>query len=101
MTEIQICTWDKKPCYVSVDTDDAHWRCGTIQCGRNKEARITEQQDTVRVLRLIEYVGPRNKIEAQIEQSMRAGTHAFPNGVTIRIATLGDFPEILERSDAD
>lgn len=27
-----ICHKDGRPCYVGRGTDDAHWRCGTIQC---------------------------------------------------------------------
>jgi hypothetical protein len=29
----QTCGKDRQPCYVGADTDDAHWRCGTVQCG--------------------------------------------------------------------
>jgi hypothetical protein len=28
-----LCVGDKRPCYVGRWTDDAHWRCGTSQCG--------------------------------------------------------------------
>ena len=53
-------------------------------------------EDVVRVLRLIEYEGPRSKVEKQLINSMKSGTHQHGNGVTIRIATLGDFPTILD-----
>jgi hypothetical protein len=64
----------------------------------------------VRVLRLIEYSGPREQVEVQINRSMRDGTHGpgrftptdpQREGVTIKIATLGDVPEILERSEIE
>lgn len=55
--------------------------------------------DKVRVLRVIEYVGTRDNVEAQIERSLRDGTHGdFRMGkVVIRVATVGDFPEVLEQ----
>lgn len=28
-----LCKNDGKPCHVGGGTDDAHWRCGTVQCG--------------------------------------------------------------------
>lgn len=50
--------------------------------------------DTVRVIRIIEYIGPRDKIEKQIERSVH-GTKEWGNGVIIRAVTLGTFPEIM------
>lgn len=55
-------------------------------------------EDTVRVLRIIEYVGPRSRVEEQLSRSM-FGQRTFdgPAGkLTIRVATLGMYPEILE-----
>jgi hypothetical protein len=73
--------------------------------------------DRVRVLRLIEYSGSREAVERQITGSMKDGTHDRLNCggsaraghtysyaddcVTIKIATLGDFPEILERAEIE
>jgi hypothetical protein len=66
--------------------------------------------DKVRVLRLIEYSGPREQVEVQLNRSMRDGTHGpgrfnttdpKREGVIIKIATLGDFPEILERAEIE
>ena len=54
--------------------------------------------DIIRVLRLVEYVGPRRKIEQQIENSLH-GTKRF-NEITIRATTIGEFPEIMERRNA-
>ena len=33
------CPYDGRTCYVSAGTDDAHYRCGTGQCGRPLRAR--------------------------------------------------------------
>lgn len=56
--------------------------------------------DTIRVLRIIEYVGPRDAVEAQLRNSLygeRAGTRGPVSGgtCTIRATTLGEFPEIM------
>lgn len=51
-------------------------------------------EDIVRVLRIIEYTGPRSAVEAQIERSLQ-GTKKLPNGLAIRVATIGGYPEIL------
>jgi hypothetical protein len=53
-------------------------------------------EDIIRVIRILEYVGPRDKIEKQIAYSVH-GTKDWGNGVRIRAATLGEFPEILEK----
>ena len=54
--------------------------------------------DKVRVLRIIEYAGDRNVVEDRIERSIH-GTYVY-NGehgrMTIRAATIGNYPEILE-----
>ena len=55
-------------------------------------------EDIVRVLRIIEYIGPRSEIEKVMTRSLH-GTKEFRHeagDVTIRAATLGEFPEILE-----
>lgn len=54
-------------------------------------------EDIVRVIRIIEYVGPRGKIETQIANSLH-GTKDWGNGVRISAATIGEFPEIIERA---
>lgn len=61
-------------------------------------------EDRVRVLRIIEYIGDRSEVERQIERSLHGRVlHTYRNGigpgVEIRAATLGEFPEILERGD--
>ena len=58
--------------------------------------------DTVRVLRIIEYVGPRDEIEKHLEHVVQ-GTKTFrptAGQITIRAATIGTFPEILEAQSA-
>lgn len=54
--------------------------------------------DIVRVLRVIEYVGPRDIVEAQVAKSIH-GTREFgPSGqCRISAATIGTFPEILKK----
>lgn len=57
-------------------------------------------QDKVRVLRVYEFVGDRQAIEAQIANSLH-GERTFQNSriggtVTIRAATIGTYPEILK-----
>lgn len=58
--------------------------------------------DIVRILRIVEYIGPREAIEKQIENSIH-GTRRFDHRlgpVTINAVTIGEFPEILERASA-
>lgn len=55
--------------------------------------------DTVRVLRIIEYVGPRDAIEKQVAGSLhgeRLGTRTEHGQVVIRAATIGVYPEVLD-----
>jgi hypothetical protein len=57
-------------------------------------------EDIVRVLRILEYVGPRSAIERQIADSIQGEKRVrrIDNGrelITIRAATIGMYPEIL------
>ena len=57
--------------------------------------------DIVRVFRIVEYVGPRRMVELIVENSVH-GTKRLcgpASNVTIRAATLGTYPEILEREE--
>lgn len=54
--------------------------------------------DTVRIIRILEYVGPRDKMEHQIAKSIH-GERTYC-GITIRAITLGTFPEIMERDSS-
>jgi hypothetical protein len=54
-------------------------------------------EDIVRVLRILEYTGPRTVVEKEVERSIH-GTKEIhqPGGLlTIRATTLGEWPEIL------
>lgn len=51
--------------------------------------------DRVRVIRMLEYEGPRNWIEATLAQNAVKGTKNFGPGV-IREAIVGDFPAVVE-----
>lgn len=56
--------------------------------------------DIIRVLRLVEYVGPRDLVEDQLTKSIH-GTRTVDRGgkrsITIRAVTLGEVSEILRQ----
>ena len=55
--------------------------------------------DTVRVLRIVEIVGPRDLVEKQVASSlhgMRLGAKSDDGQVVIRAATIGEYPEVLD-----
>lgn len=56
--------------------------------------------DIIRILRIIEYTGPRAAVEKQVEMSLH-GEREGMHGCKIRAATLGLFPEILESASKD
>lgn len=51
------------------------------------------EQDIIRVLRIIEYVGPRNKVEDTVKRSIHG--EKVIEELTIKAATLGTVSEIL------
>jgi hypothetical protein len=54
--------------------------------------------DIVRVLRIVEIVGPRDLVERQVNGSLhgqRLGAKSADGQVVIRAATIGTYPEIL------
>ncbi len=57
-------------------------------------------EDIVRVLRLVEYMGPRSWVEEQVKRSI-LGTKVIElkqgGTATIRAFTLGEFPEVVSR----
>lgn len=58
--------------------------------------------DIVRVLRIIEYVGPRSEVEMHLEKVVQ-GTKTFGvkgREITIRASTIGLYPEILGAQSA-
>lgn len=56
--------------------------------------------DTIRILRVIEYIGPRDLVEEQVKNSIH-GTKKIVHsgdgrrGITIRVATVNPFPDIV------
>lgn len=57
--------------------------------------------DNVRVLRILEYTGRRDRVEETVARSIH-GAKDVGNGLVIRGATIGDYPEILgEYADAN
>lgn len=57
-------------------------------------------EDIIRVLRVIEYSGPRSKVEEQVANSI-SGEKRLHNGMVIKVATIGLYPEILEAAKQD
>lgn len=51
--------------------------------------------DIIRVLRVIEYTGPRADVEAQVATSLQ-GVRRGIGSCLIKAATIGTFPEILD-----
>lgn len=56
--------------------------------------------DIVRVLRILEYTGPRDRVEKTLAGNAVKGTVKHGE-LTIREATLGDFPEVIEDGRVD
>lgn len=50
-------------------------------------------EDTVRVLRIIEYVGRRSAVEEAVKRSIHGERQC--KDYIIRVATVGNYPEIL------
>lgn len=61
---------------------------------------MREAEDTVRVLRILEYTGPRGKVEELVAKSIHgerriSNRHDPSRGIVIRAATIGNYPEVL------
>lgn len=54
--------------------------------------------DLVRILRIIEYTGPRDAVEKHFI-GVLYGEKRQTDGVVIKAATIGQFPEILEKAE--
>lgn len=56
-------------------------------------------EDSIRILRLVEYTGPRSAVERQVKQAIQGerifNYHGGP-AIIIRATTLGQFPDIIE-----
>ncbi len=62
--------------------------------------RKGREMDRVRVIRVLEYVGPRDWVEQTLSKNVMKGSRTFNNGTChIREAFLGDFPEIVEEEE--
>ena len=55
------------------------------------------QPEIVRVLRILEYIGPRAWVEETVRRSIH-GERVMPNGGRIRAVTLGLYPDILNEA---
>lgn len=54
--------------------------------------------DTVHVLRIIEYIGPRDLVEDNIKRAIHGTKVVTCHGgreITIQVTTLGQYPEIM------
>lgn len=61
------------------------------------------EQDRIRVLRLVEYEGPRDLVEKQVSMSLhgtRAGVRGGREEVRITGVTLGIYPEVIDKARA-
>ena len=55
--------------------------------------------DRVRVIRVLEYEGPRDWVEQTLSKNVMKGSCTFNNGsCVIREAIVGDFPAVVEES---
>lgn len=54
------------------------------------------QSDRVRVIRVLEYEGPREWVETTLAANAVKGTKDLGNGCVIREAIVGDFPVVIE-----
>lgn len=65
------------------------------------ESRIEEfdRSDHVRILRVIEYTGTRVETEQAVRSSLHGERIIKDGKVTIKAATVGTFPDILEESN--
>lgn len=64
---------------------------------RFREALAAGREDRVRVIRILEYIGPRSWVESTVARSVTEMHGAGVVPWSIKAATLGTFPEILER----
>lgn len=52
-------------------------------------------EDIIRVIRIIQYTGPRSAVEKQVDRSLHGMREITTTGVTITATTLGLYPDIL------
>lgn len=56
-----------------------------------------QKEDVVRVLRIIEYIGPRSWVENTVTRSIH-GKRMINADSSITVVTLTEYPEILEQA---
>lgn len=64
----------------------------------SEDTKSAKTEDQVRVLRLIEYEGPRSLVEEQIKNSIHGSRMTMKNQVRISVVTLDQFPQVLEEA---
>ena len=67
-------------------------------------ARVATMSDKIRILRVIEYVGDREAVERQVAASIHGEKKvitSFGENYTIKAATIGIYPEILDSIGVD
>jgi hypothetical protein len=57
-----------------------------------------EMSEIIRIIRIIEYTGPREAVEKQVNESLHGVKTIEKTGVKITATTLGNFAEIIEKS---
>lgn len=64
---------------------------------------MNKVEDTIRVLRILEYTGPRSLIESTVSRSIQGEKNFGATGreCTIRAATIGMYPEILNNGSQE
>ena len=65
----------------------------------NSDTQKPEGAEVYRVLRLLEYAGPREWVDRSITQRSVKGEMVMLNGAVIREATLGSVPELFNPSN--
>lgn len=54
-------------------------------------------EEIIRVLRIVEYVGPRSRVEDTVARSIH-GVRDSGRGLSISAVTIGCYPEIIEKA---
>lgn len=72
-----------------------HWYLAGLE---KALAMFPVDDDIVRVVRIYEFSGPRALVEQQVANSIQ-GEKRPGNGVTIKAATLGLYPELLQQKE--
>jgi hypothetical protein len=76
------------------------WRLIGLAVAQAVQKANEPQTNNVRVLRVIEMVGPRERIEATLAKSEVKGTKVVGD-LTFREAIVGDFPEVVESASEE